>query len=96
MIGYCIKRFVLHFVVAIFYLGVTSYWFVTKGFNPIKSGLQQDLLMLIHLITASVFPIANKNAIKRKHLLNFMIVILIIITYLALSNWIWNWLWSLR
>ncbi len=94
---YIFKTFLFHLIVAIFYLGITSYWFVVRGtIDPIKTGLQQDLLMLIHLIAATLFPIANRNIIKRKHLINFAIFLLIIILYFGLSNCIWNWLWSLR
>ncbi len=95
MLKYISITFFFHLLVAIFYLGITSYWFVTQGFNPIKTGLQQNFLMLVHLITASVFPIANRNTIKRKHIINFTVVLLIIVVYFALNNWIWNWLWSL-
>lgn len=93
---YIFKTFFIHLTIIIFYLGITSYWFVTHGFHPIKTGLQQDLLMLIHLITASIFPIANDNILKRNHIINFTVVLSIIILYFILSNWIWNWLWSLR
>lgn len=96
MLNYVIRVFIFHLLVATVYLGITSYWFVTKGFNPIKTGLQQDLLMLIHLTVATIFPLPNKNILKKKHIINFSIVLLIIITYFLLSNWIWNWLWQLR
>ncbi len=97
MFNYITKTFFFHLFVAICYLGITSYWFVTRGsIDPIKTGLQQDLLMLIHLVTATIFPIANKTILKRKHIINFTAVFSIIIIYMGLSNWIWDWLWNLR
>ena len=97
MLNYITRAFIFHLSVAIFYLSITSYWFVTRGtIDPIKTGLQQNLLMLIHLIVATSFPVSIKKIVKRKHLTNFMIVLLIIVIYFLLSNEIWNWLWSLR
>jgi len=93
---YILRTFIFNLVIAFSYLGITSYWFISKGFDPIKTGLQQDFLMLIHLMAATAFPISNKTVIKRKHFLSFITVLLIIIIYFGLSNWIWNWLWSLR
>jgi len=95
-IKFPLKQFLIHLLAALFYLGITSYWFVMgRDPNPIGIGFQQDICMLLHLIIAIVIPIRSKY-LKRSRTVNFLIVLAIIILYLLLSNWIWNWLWSLR
>ena len=69
MISYILKTFFFQLIIIIFYLGVTSYWFVTRGrIDPIATGLQQDLLMLFHLISIVLVAVKGSPDIKQKYL----------------------------
>lgn len=96
-IKYILKAFFIHFTIILFYLGITSYYFVIrKSIEPIATGLQQDLLMLFHLISSVIVAVKGKAMIKQKYLINLLCVLSLIIIYFIFNYPIWNWLWSLR
>ena len=97
------KSFLLHLVIASIYLGFTCYEFVvTRKPNPIGVGLQQVLLMIIHLaITLVIFSIILTKASRKKiPKLNLIINVLTVFTccliYIMFSNTVWRWLWQLK
>ncbi len=97
MMLYILKTFLVHLAIIVFYLGITSYWFVTRGrIDPIQTGLQQGLLILFHLISTVMVTVKGNPNIKQKYIVNLLCVLSIIIIYFLLSDPIWKWLWSLR
>ncbi len=94
---YILKTFSIHLIIILFYLGITSYWFVTRGpIDPIKTGLQQALLILFHLISTVLVVVKGNNDIKQKYVINLLCVLSIIMIYFMYNNSIWHWLWTLR
>jgi hypothetical protein len=103
MNAYALRILVLHLTIALIYLSITSYVFViSKQPNPVGTGLRQWFFMFMHLIiTIIVFSIllakaTNKPLVKKKFLINCLIVISIIIVSTLFSNPFWEWLWALR
>lgn len=94
---YILKTFFIHLIITVFYLGITSYWFVTRSaIDPIKTGLQQNILTLIHLISTVVVVVKGKPNIKQKYLINLLCVLSIITISFIFDTPLWKWLWSLR
>jgi len=100
---YTLKVFILHLSIIITYLAVTSYLFVVaKDPDPIGTGLKQWVCMILHLIITLFImktrwsKSSDKNLAKKKFWVNFVIIIVLIITNLQLSNFLWEWLWSIR
>ncbi len=103
MQSYCIKIFILHFVIALTYMVITSYEFVVyKVPDPIGTGLQQWACFFFHLtITLIIMSLywgkaKNKKIAKKKFWINFLILMLIIALVSAIDEPLWKWLWKLR
>ena len=96
---YIFSQFLLHLKLSIFNIGLTSWEFVADHShtspNPIGVGFQQLLCMIIHLLSTLLKRYKN-TPVSHARLINFFSVLIIIILYGILGNWIWNWLWSLR
>lgn len=94
---------ILHLAIIVFYISITSYFFVvSKDPNPIGSGFQQVLLIILHVgITffTCAFIWANskdkKNA-RRVFIINICAVIFWVVVYITLSEKIDGYLWTLR
>lgn len=103
MNAYTIRILILHLIIASIYLSITSYMFViSKQPDPVGAGLRQWFFMVMHLIiTIIVFLIllgktTNKRLVKRKFLINCLVITFIIIISILFSNPFWQWLWSMR
>lgn len=103
MNAYTIRVLIMHLVIASIYLSITSYLFViSKQPDPIGAGLRQWFFMVTHLsITIIVFLIllgraTNKQLVKKKFLINCLVISSIIIISILFSDPLWEWLWSMR
>jgi hypothetical protein len=87
MMLYILKTFLVHLAIIVFYLGITSYWFVTRGrIDPIQTGLQQGLLILFHLICTVMVAVKGNPNIKQKYIVRNEEYCLLLLVYI--HSWV--------
>ncbi len=93
----------IHLIILATYIGITGWMFIKyREPDPIGTGLQQLLCMIVHFIlTAIICIVIRMNAAEKKAatislFLNLGAVVFSMIMYLLLSNILSNFFWSMR